>query len=142
RIAVATRAQPDWTGAVRAGVECALDIFADDPRLLALTAVDVLRVDGEGGSRYDDAVDRLAAALRQGRAHCRWGDVLPELTERILTGGTLSLLAQRAAEGGAGDVRRLAPEIVYFFLVPYLDVDAALCVSAGAGTSPQPPSAD
>lgn len=123
----------NWSQGVRALVARALDLLAPHPELARFGAWDFPRSDRVAHARHQVTVARLAVALRAGRGECPWGAELPVGSEEIAIGGALWMLGHRV-RSDEGDLRRLAPDVTYFLLVPYLGVAGAQLVSRGDGS--------
>jgi AcrR family transcriptional regulator len=124
-LADATGESEDWPSAVAAAVAVGVELAAIDPPLGRLCGSDLRRLDSPAHRRLRRDLDQLAAFLSRGREHCPHGDRLPEPLERSALSATLGLLGAQARRGSL-DSDRLARDITYFLLVPYLGQMSAL----------------
>jgi AcrR family transcriptional regulator len=115
----------DWASAVTAAVAVATGLAAADPPLARLCGLDLQRLDSPAAHRLRSDLDQLAAFLRRGREHCPHGDRLPATLERSALCAALGLLGAHARRGSS-EPDRLARDITYHLLVPYLGQESAL----------------
>jgi AcrR family transcriptional regulator len=118
RVEGAVAAEEHWPSGVRAGVAEAMGLFAANPEIAHLIAVEALQAGAVARRRRQGCVTRLATALRAGRPP---GLGLPTDLEELLVGGVMAYVARYV---DAGNVDRLADstaELVHYMLIPYLD---------------------
>jgi AcrR family transcriptional regulator len=127
-----------WPLRVRAVVADVLALLAPHPDLTYFCACEYRRSGPIARARHRAIVAGLAATLRVGRAENAWGAGLPAHTERTAIGGAFSLLSHRAGRGEGTQLSSLAPDITYFLLVPYLDIQEAKRIALGEEGSPAP----
>jgi AcrR family transcriptional regulator len=101
RVEGAAPPEEQWPERVRAGVSEALRLFAANPDVAHLIAVESLQAGAAARRRRQACIEHLAEILRAGRpADAR----LPEDLEELLVGGTLSLIGRYV---DAGRIERL-----------------------------------
>jgi hypothetical protein len=118
-------AEQDWPVKVAAGLRAGLEFAAADPAAAHTLTNGALALGTDGSDRYERLVAYLGERLLAGREERPEGNRLPEITERAMAGGVLTLVAQRVDEGRAGELRALVPEAIQFVLTPYLGADEA-----------------
>jgi hypothetical protein len=133
RIESACRGRPESERPARvtAAIRAALDFAAADPVAAQILTNEALAEGREGFARYDRMIAHFAADLRCGRELSPEGELLPELTEKMMIGGVASLIAQRLDAGRNAELPALAAEAIQFVLTPYLGTEEARRV-AGA----------
>ncbi len=109
---------PDWPTRVSAGVSEALRLFATNPAIAHLIAVEAPQAGIRARQRQHACLTRFAAALRAGRP--RSGE-LPGDLEELLLGGVLSLIARYVDAGRAEQLPEATTELVQYLLTPYLE---------------------
>jgi AcrR family transcriptional regulator len=114
-----------WSQKVTAAVATTLDLFAADPRLARLCAVEAPLAGRASVARHEALIERLAALLRGGRDEGPLGPELPPRLEEALLGGAVALIARFVHAGRAGELQELAPELSELLLAPYLGPDEA-----------------
>jgi AcrR family transcriptional regulator len=134
RVDSAYEAEPEWSEAVRAGLEAMLDFLAAEPNLARLSMVEALVAGPVVVERYDAAIDGLVPYLRAGREQAS-PEVLATLaptTEEALVGGIVSLVSRRIFAGRVDELEALLPDLVEFALTPYLGSAEAAAVARAA----------
>jgi AcrR family transcriptional regulator len=114
----------DWSRQLTAAVATTLDLFAADPRLARLCAVEAPLAGPASVARHEALIERLAALLRGGREG-PLGPGLPPQLEQALLGGAVALIARYVHADRAAELGELAPELSEFLLAPYLGPDEA-----------------
>jgi AcrR family transcriptional regulator len=137
RLVRACDAQPGWPLKVKVGIGVALDLAAAAPAQMLLLTFDSLTGSREIARRSAEARDQLARLLAAGRAETPGGASLPMLTEPVLVGGLLSVVAAQLVAGEAQRLPGLAPELVMFTLLPYLGAEEAARVARRPKSKPE-----
>jgi hypothetical protein len=134
RVERACLAEPDsdWPAQVSSGITAALDFAAAHPGDAQALTNDALAMGKDGFSHYDRMLSHFAAGLLPGRTERPDGELLPEITEKMMVGGLASLIAQRLDFGRHAELPALAPEAIQFVLTPYLGTDEARRVARTA----------
>jgi hypothetical protein len=125
RVESACAAKRDWPEQVAAGIRAALEFAAAEPAAADALTNGALAHGHAGFARYDRMIAHFGERLLPGRALRPENARLPEITERAMTGGLATLIAQRLDHGGTDDLPALAPEAIQFVLTPYLGSAAA-----------------
>jgi hypothetical protein len=116
---------------VAAGIRAALAFATDDPVAAQRLTNDALAEGREGFLEYDRMIEEFGERLLPGRELRPEGDLLPELTEKMMIGGLATLIAQRLDFGRHVELPTLAPEAIQFVLTPYLGAEEARGVALG-----------
>ncbi len=124
-----------WPAKVRAAVDFTLSALAADPNLGRFVTAEIFLAGPAAAARHRELVDRLCEPLRAGRAESPVASRLPVSLEPTLIGGAVSLIARHIAAGDGERLADLAPEIIYFLLLPYLGAAPAQSVAELGGPS-------
>jgi AcrR family transcriptional regulator len=124
---IATAAQGDpaagglsWSEGIATGLRAVTKLIAAEPERARLVLVESLAGGPELSARFDAALDRIAAKLREGRALETAPADLPS-TQEEATAGSLAWLLRERLEGGEGEgLEKLYPELIDIALAPYL----------------------
>ena len=111
--------EDEWPARVRSGVSEALRLFAANPAIAHLIAVEALQAGPAARERQQACLARFAEALRAGRRPDR--AELPTELEELLLGGVLSLIARYVDTGRAEQLPDATAELVQYLLIPYMD---------------------
>lgn len=120
-----------WPRQVRAVTASLLAALAEDPRLARLCAVEVDFAGPETRARREEMVGKVSAGLRRGRRGRPDLKKLTDLFEPALVGGASALIACAVADGEAGSLAGLAPELTELVLCAYLGAAEARRVARG-----------
>jgi len=112
--------QAEWPEKVAAGIRAAFDLAATDPAAVRALTTDEMASGHAGFLRYDRMISHFAEQLLPGRHQRAEGRHLPEITERAMASGVVTLIAQRVDRGRHAELPGLAPEATQFVLTPYL----------------------
>ncbi|HTT95502.1 MAG TPA: hypothetical protein VMF55_12580 [Solirubrobacterales bacterium] len=120
-----TASERSWAARVRRGLEALLGGLVDDlgaARTLTITYPSLGPVEQ---ARYQGFVEAIAALMReQWKADGGAGD-LPDEVEMLAVGAAEAIVVEEIRAGRGGELRRMAPEILFSVLVPYLGAAAA-----------------
>lgn len=130
RIEEACGIDADWPQRVAAAVRAALEFAAAEPEAARSLTSDALAHGRDGFARYDRLLAYLGELLAPGRSQRPEGEWLPEITERAMAGGIVSLIAQRVDQGSEAELPGIAEEAIQFVLTPYLGGEEARRVAA------------
>jgi len=133
RVETACAGEVEWPSQVAAAVRAAFDFAAANPPVAATLTSDVLANGRAGYARYDRMLAHFGAQLRPGRALRAEGEWLPEITEKAMVGGLVTLVAQRVDTGREAELPALAAEAIQFVLTPYLGVEEARRIAGDPG---------
>lgn len=126
----ACSAQPEWRWKVAAALAAVLRLAAADPDAVRVLTNGALARGAEGIVRHERLLAYLCDGLRPGRRERAGGERLPDVTEKALVGGMVTLVAQRVERGEAGRLPAMSAEAIEFVLTPYLDAPEAKRVAA------------
>lgn len=130
RVETACSIEAEWPDRVAAAVRAAFAFAAAHPAVATTLTSDVLTNGRAGYVRYDRMLSHFGEQLRPGRALCPEGEWLPEITEKAMVGGLVTLVAQRVDSGREAELPALAREAIQFVLTPYLGTAEARRVAA------------
>lgn len=116
----AAPAELPWPQQISAGLAALLDAIAAEPARARMCLVEAQMGEPRMRARYDAALERAIAKLREGRALDSVPAGLPETLEEASAAGLAWLLRERLELGGGGSVRELLPRMVDIALSPYL----------------------
>jgi AcrR family transcriptional regulator len=124
-LAVASAGDPaagglTWSEGVATGLRALTGLVAAQPERARLCLVEAQTGGPELSRRFESALDRVAAKLRQGRALDTAPAGLPATHEEAIAGALAWLLRERVETGEAGDLEALYPELIDIALAPYL----------------------
>jgi hypothetical protein len=125
--------QPDWPCGVAAAIQAGFAFAAADPDAAEALTIKAMARGQDGVASYERLLAYLGAGLAPGRRQRPEGDRLPEVTEKVMAGGVISLVAQRLHSGRAAELPELAPEAIQFTLMPFLGRAAAMRVALERG---------
>jgi hypothetical protein len=132
----ACRREDRWPEGVAAATRAGLGFAAEDPAAAMVLTNEALARGAEGIVRHERLIAYLGERLRPGREEQPDGERLPEVTERAMAGGVVTLVAQRIDRGRAAELVSLAPEAIQFVLTPYLGAEEARRI-AGEASPPE-----
>jgi AcrR family transcriptional regulator len=135
RVATSSSSDEDFAARVRAGLGAFLDFVAAEPALAHICIVDVLTAGPEAMDRFEQALQRFAPLLREGRELRPTGAALPETIEETVLGGLVWIVYRRLAAGSPEEVQDFLPELLEFALTPYLGPAEAHEVAAAQAPS-------
>ena len=125
RVETACAGETDWPAQVAAALRAALAFAASDIDSANALTSEVLANGSAGYARYDRMLNHFGEQLLPGRALRPEGEWLPEITEKAMVGGIVTLVAQRLDMGRAAELPGLAAEAIQFVLTPYLGTEEA-----------------
>lgn len=125
RVETACAGEVEWPSQVGAAVRAAFAFAAANPAVATMLTSDVLANGRAGYARYDRMLTHFGEQLRPGRALRPEGEWLPEITEKAMVGGLVTLIAQRLDTGREAELPALAAEAIQFVLSPYLGAEEA-----------------
>jgi hypothetical protein len=133
RIEMACRSEDEWRGKVAIAVREALVFAAANPAAAWVLTNRAMGGNTDGFERLDGMIEHFAEKLAPGRDETPDGERLPEITERAMVSGVVSLVAQRLHLGRQEELPAIAPEAIQFVLTPYLGTEEARATAARYG---------
>lgn len=109
-----------WPEQVATGLRATTRLIVETPARARLCLVEAQTGGPELSVRFEAALDRLAAKLREGRALPTASADLPTSHEEATAGALAWLLRERLETGGAEKLEALYPELIDIALAPYL----------------------
>ena len=110
----------DWPSRVRAVTERLVGLVSGDVRVARVCGFEATLVSDDIRARRQASIDAIAAALRRGREHSRWGDQLPPALEEFLVAGAISLATRTGIRDGYRPPADLGSQAAEFVLLPYV----------------------
>lgn len=123
----------EWPERIAAAIAAGFAFAAENPEAADVLTNRALARGPDGIARYQRLIGYAAELLHPGRELCARGGSLPEVLERVLAGGVVTLVAERVALGRAAELPGLAPEAARFVLAPYLGEEEASRAAATIG---------
>jgi AcrR family transcriptional regulator len=121
-MAGAVAAADEWREQIAAALACLLDSVAGQPRLARLALIEAHAAGPRARARYEQALGRAAAKLREGRSLDPAAPQLSPLLEDALVGGIAWTIRQRLLEADAPPADQLLDRVVEIALAPYVSV--------------------
>lgn len=118
-------AEKDWPERVKAGLCALVELLATEPDIARMAIVDVSTVGPDAKDRYHVTLERFTPFFEEGRAYAEGGEKLPPETARFAVGGVGSMIFDEIRAGRAAELRRILPDLVFAFLMPYLGSEGA-----------------
>ena len=109
-----------WPEQISTGLRALLALVAAEPARARMCLVEAQTGGPALSARFEAALDRVAARLREGRALDTAAPALPATLEEATAGGLAWLLRERLERGGDEGVEALYPKLVDIALSPYL----------------------
>jgi AcrR family transcriptional regulator len=125
-VAQAVGTAAPWPERVRAGLAALLGALAQDADGARVVLVECLSATQGASERHYALMRLFGPLLEEGRLHCADPDHLAPCTAEAMVGGVLSVAHHRALADRTGELPRLAGELAYFALLPYLGHHRAL----------------
>jgi AcrR family transcriptional regulator len=130
-VVAATVADVDgWPEEMAAGLSCLLDLVVADPRRARIALVEVQAAGPRAYARYEEAVDRAAPKLREGRQFSKEAAALSGTLEEAILGGILWIVHQRLVKGELDETDALLEEAIRIALSPALGDEEARGLAA------------
>lgn len=124
-LAEAGSEEDSWADQVRARLEAMLAIFAANPDLVRFTVIAPLRAGEDIADRQGVALERILAALTEGRPHDGDGHGPSPAIEQAVMGGMAGMITRKVEAGEGEHLSELLPDLVELFLIPYIGREAA-----------------
>lgn len=109
-----------WSEQVATGLRASIELISARPEPARLCLVEAQTGGPQLSARFEAALDRVAAKLREGRALDTAPANLPATHEEATAGALAWLLRERLERGGEEDLEALYPELIDIALAPYL----------------------
>lgn len=131
-VTAAVEGTDGWPEEMATGLACLLDLVVADPQRARVALVEVQAAGPLARSRYEEAVDRAAPKLREGREFSKEAAALSSALEEAILGGILWIAHQRLVKGELGDPDALLEETIQIALSPYLSDEEVQRLAATA----------
>jgi AcrR family transcriptional regulator len=109
-----------WSEQIATGLRAVTGMIVAEPERARLCLVEAQTGGPELSLRFEAALDRVAAKLREGRTLPTAPVDLPSTHEEAIAGALAWLLRERLERGG-GEIEALYPELIDIALAPYLE---------------------
>jgi AcrR family transcriptional regulator len=119
-LAAAVATESEWPEQICAALHTLLDLTAADPARARVGLVEVQAAGRKAYARYEEAIDRAAPKLREGRALSVEAATLSDTLEEAVLGGIAWILHQRLVKGEMEKTGALLRETIQIALSPYL----------------------
>lgn len=117
-------AHPDqWPAAVPAAIEALLETMASEPSRTMTGFTDMFGAGPNGLTMRDAILDVLARRIDFGAQ--QGGHALPALVSEACVGGIWEVIREHLAHRPIAELPRLAPQLIYAVLTPYVGADEA-----------------
>jgi AcrR family transcriptional regulator len=133
-VEAAVAAETEWPDQICAALDTLLDLIAADPARARVGLVEVQAAGRKAYARYEEAVDRAAPKLRDGRALSVEAATLSDTLEEAVLGGIAWILHQRLVKGEMENTGALLRETIQIALSPYLGEAEAHRLAMAAST--------
>lgn len=120
-----------WPATVRAELAALLALFAANPDLLRFTLIAPPAAGGELATAYRGFLERLLAALAEGRP--KNARRPSDAAEHGLIGGLAALLVDKVKAGEGKQLPELLPDLTELVLTPYLGRERAIAAARAGG---------
>jgi AcrR family transcriptional regulator len=114
-----------WRVRIRAALVGLLEFLEDEPAMGRLCIVETLGAGRKVHDRRMRVIDRVTAAVDEGRNEAKTARALPPLTAEGVVGGVLSVLHARLVAGDGAPLRELTGPLMGMVVLPYLGPAAA-----------------
>ena len=115
----------DWPRALVGGLRALIEYVVSEPVHAHLSLVDTFAASPEAIEIRDSALAAFAAHLTPGYELARGRQEVPLIAVEAITGGIWQILHDYVDDGRISELGRLAPQVGYLALVPFLGPDAA-----------------
>jgi AcrR family transcriptional regulator len=122
-----------WPEQIATGLRAVIALIGVEPERARLCLVEAQTGGAELSARFEAALDRVAAKLRQGRALDTAPADLPATHEEATAGALAWLLRERLETGDTEGLKALYPELIDIALAPYLEGGSQAAVGEGDG---------
>ena len=131
RVEEACAGQTEWSWRVAAAMRAGFEFAAADPIGASLLTKEALAAGPDGIARHQRLLAYIADGLSPGRGEAPGnGRALPDLTERAVAGGIVTLVSERLERGRAADLPAVVSQAIQFALTPYLGAEEARRIAA------------
>jgi AcrR family transcriptional regulator len=115
----------DWPRALAGGLRALIEYVVSEPVHAHLSLVDTFAASPEAIEIRDSALAAFAAHLTPGYALARGRQEVPLIAVEAITGGVWQILHDYVDDGRISELGKLAPQVSYLALVPFLGSAAA-----------------
>lgn len=117
--------EPGFVERVRAGLGTLVETLAHDPDLARLLFVEARGLDSPRFRPYRRTVERFTALLEAAGEGEVFEPMPPASTARAVASGVIGTISREVDGGRVAGLPRLAPELLFLALVPYVGSEVA-----------------
>jgi AcrR family transcriptional regulator len=121
-----------WTDQIAQGLEILIEIVIAEPNRAKLCFVASQSAGAGAFAKYQEALERVAPKLREGRALNSDSPKMPDGLEVAMAGGIAWLIHQRLLRDEVDELEGLLPEMIQLVLTPYVGEEEARRVTREA----------
>lgn len=114
-----------WPEKVRSGLIAILEVVVEGSALARVFTVEAFAASFAVAERQFASLEDFARLLSRGRQFNPDAQSLPEMTERVLVGGVVSLVTGHLLREDPKSIVLLEAQLVEILLIPYVGVDEA-----------------
>ena len=119
-VAEAVAEEQEWPRQIATGLACLIDQAVADPKRARLALVEVQAASPAAYARYEEAIDRAAPKLREGRKLSPEAARFSETLEEATLGGITWIVRQRLVRAELKQAESLLEEAIQIALSPYI----------------------
>lgn len=129
-VAEAVAGEQEWPQQVAAALGCLIDLAVAEPKRARVALVEVQAASPAAYARYEEAIDRAAPKLREGRELSPEAGRFSATLEEATLGGVTWIVRQRLVKGELKEAESLLEEAIQIALSPYVGDAEARKVAA------------
>lgn len=129
-VAEAVAGEQEWPQQIAAALGCLIDLAVADPKRARVALVEVQAASPAAYARYEEAIDRAAPKLREGRELSQEAGRFSATLEEATLGGVTWIVRQRLVKGELKEAEALLEEAIQIALSPYVGDAEARKVAA------------
>lgn len=119
-VAEAVADEQEWPRQIALALGCLIDLAVADPKRARLALVEVQAASPAAYARYEEAIDRAAPKLREGRELSPGAGRFSATLEEATLGGVTWIVRQRLVKGELKQAESLLEETIQIALSPYV----------------------
>lgn len=119
-VAEAVAGEPEWPDQIAAALSCLVDLAVADPKRARVALVEVQAASPAAYARYEEAIDRAAPKLREGRELNPEAERFSETLEEATLGGVTWIVRQQIVTGKLEEMEALLQQSIQIALSPYI----------------------
>jgi AcrR family transcriptional regulator len=124
-VRAAYSSEGDWPDSLRAAAYAAADWIAGHPREVRFGTVEMLWASEIAQARREEGFQTFVEMVDAGRQRAADPNTVPEFTAEGVIGSIAEIMTKELQGGGELEPHKLAPELMYLAVRPYLGEEAA-----------------